>query len=414
MKAIRSIIILLTVLSSTFVSAQGFFKQIPRDYDFIQYDKNRLEFPGDTGTMCYLYEKLDSIVLCREGKVNILHIGGSHVQADVFSNRIRRNLDSLNLDFKSSRGLVFPFKIAGTNNPPNYNVTYTGKWTSSRILKRHDNIELGLMGIAVQTNSADATMKINLNRDETSRWECTDIKLIGYSDSAYSYPVIINPVDGSKIHSIYNVLDDVYEFSFENPVDSFTIAFEQTDSIFHPFTLSGILAENNSDGITYNSVGINGASVPSWLKCEKFQKELPLVRPDLVIFGIGINDAVPKNFSGTKFIENYSKLIEKIQEISPNCAFIFITNNDSYRRTKGQYSVNTNGQIVEEVFFELAKKYNGAVWDQFAIMGGLKSMKKWEDAGLARKDKIHFSPKGYTLLGDLFYNALIESYLNYK
>ena len=152
----------------------------------------------------------------------------------------------------------------------------------------------------------------------------------------------------------------------------------------------------------------------SWLKCEKFQKELPLVLPDLVIFGIGINDAVPKNFSGAKFLDNYSKLIEKIQEISPNCAFIFITNNDSYRRSKGQYSVNTNGQIVEEVFFELAKKYNGAVWDQFAIMGGLKSMKQWENAGLARKDKIHFTPNGYILLGDLFYNALIQSYLNYK
>ncbi|MBQ8020200.1 MAG: hypothetical protein IJ263_07355, partial [Paludibacteraceae bacterium] len=76
--------------------------------------------------------------------------------------------------------------------------------------------------------------------------------------------------------------------------------------------------------------------------------------------------------------------------------------------------VNTNGQIVEEVFFELAKKYNGAVWDQFAIMGGLKSMKQWENAGLARKDKIHFTPNGYILLGDLFYNALIQSYLNYK
>jgi hypothetical protein len=126
--------------------------------------------------------------------------------------------------------------------------------------------------------------------------------------------VIINPVDSSKIYSIYNVLDDVYEFSFDTPVDSFTIAFEQTDSVFHPFTLSGILAENNSNGITYNSVGINGASVMSWLKCEKFQKELPLVLPDLVIFGIGINDAVPKNFSGAKFLDNYSKLIEKIQE----------------------------------------------------------------------------------------------------
>ena len=36
------------------------------------------------------------------------------------------------------------------------------------------------------------------------------------------------------------------------------------------------------------------------------------------------------------------------------------------------------------------------------IMGGLNSIKLWEDAGLAKTDKIHLTTKGYKLSGDLF------------
>jgi lysophospholipase L1-like esterase len=46
-------------------------------------------------------------------------------------------------------------------------------------------------------------------------------------------------------------------------------------------------------------------------------------------------------------------------------------------------------------------------------MGGLNSMKIWESKGLAQKDKIHFTPQGYSLIGDLFYNAFIAEYINY-
>jgi lysophospholipase L1-like esterase len=75
--------------------------------------------------------------------------------------------------------------------------------------------------------------------------------------------------------------------------------------------------------------------------------------------------------------------------------------------------VNKNGLIAREAFYELANKYNGAVWDLFDIMGGLSSMKQWESVGLAQHDKIHFTAIGYNLIGDLFYNALISEYLKY-
>ena len=42
--------------------------------------------------------------------------------------------------------------------------------------------------------------------------------------------------------------------------------------------------------------------------------------------------------------------------------------------------------------------------------GGLGSMRQWEAFGLAQKDKIHFTRKGYKLMGDMMFRAIIESY----
>ena len=109
---------------------------------------------------------------------------------------------------------------------------------------------------------------------------------------------------------------------------------------------------------------------------------------------------------------HYDSLIYKIKNVAPECFFIFITNNDSFKKIKNGkktlYRVNENGDNAREVFRALAEKHDGAVWDLFAIMGGLESMEKWEQEGLAKKDKIHFTNKGYALLGDLFFNALMR------
>ena len=43
-------------------------------------------------------------------------------------------------------------------------------------------------------------------------------------------------------------------------------------------------------------------------------------------------------------------------------------------------------------------------------MGGAGSMDAWVNANLARTDRIHFTPEGYTILGNLLFNALMDVY----
>ena len=62
---------------------------------------------------------------------------------------------------------------------------------------------------------------------------------------------------------------------------------------------------------------------------------------------------------------------------------------------------------------ELATAHHAGVWNLFDIMGGLRSMQAWENAGLAQHDKVHFTKEGYELVGDLMYNALMERYIEH-
>ena len=92
---------------------------------------------------------------------------------------------------------------------------------------------------------------------------------------------------------------------------------------------------------------------------------------------------------------------------NPECAFIFVTNNDSYRYVRRGMSYNQNTEAVRKAMMELAKEFGAGVWDVYAIMGGAHSVEKWRDAGLAKADRLHFTDVGYELLGDLFTEALV-------
>lgn len=135
---------------------------------------------------------------------------------------------------------------------------------------------------------------------------------------------------------------------------------------------------------------------------------MSLLHPDLVIFNIGVNDAFGSTFDSIAFKNNYLKLVNNIKSVNPNCGFIFVTNNDTWKKARKSYYVNPTGPQVQDVMYRLADLTGGAVWDQFSIMGGLRSMDTWRKKGLAQKDRVHFTAAGYNLIGDLFYEALIR------
>ena len=391
-------------------------KAVP-NYDFAHFERNQILYPGDSLAMERFFQKMDSVIFLGEGNVSIMHIGGSHVQAGVFTQQFRDNLLSISTDLIGGQNFVFPFSAGGTNNPSHFIVRSTGEWSYCRnAVRRETDKRMGLAGAAITTTDSLATVSIMTREkdpsDLTPDFDFNRVTIIGFSETENVTPVV--GYNGTVMQGKYDEWKSTYTFQLPDFTDSICILF---DSVPGEFTLTGVLLENDMPGISVHGIGVNGASVPSYLRCDDFERDLELIRPDLIIFGIGINDAAEKDFEKQVFKRNYDELIQVIKRVNPDCALLFMTNNDSFKRVKTRrktrYEVNENGRIAEDAFMEMGKRYNAAVWDQFDIMGGLKSMKDWENAGLAKKDKIHFTNEGYRVLGDLLYNALITRYIEH-
>lgn len=395
-----------------FVAAHAQNSWVPKSIDTLAYahfDCDTLSFSLDTSNIVGFFQKFENVVATRKGNVNILHLGASHVQAGTMSHRIRRNMLLSDPGIVARRGMIFPYSAAAKcNNPSDYKVSKTAPFALTRNVYKNIDRPLGVTGIAVSTADSLSEIKITMN-DPQLTFATERIILLGFSDSNKVVPTVVVdtvaylPTEVDTILRRY-VFDDIPAVT-----DSFKIRIEGRDSAV--FTLTGILLDNNAQGITFHSLGVNGASVSSYLKCAYFESDMELIQPDLVIFGIGINDAAASPFDTLEFERNYLKLIDKIKRVNPDCSFVFITNNDSYRKvSRKKYSVNTNGLLARRVFYRLAQETGGAVWDQFDIMGGLRSMDKWRIDKLAQTDRVHFTVKGYQLLGDLFYNAFLDAW----
>jgi lysophospholipase L1-like esterase len=97
----------------------------------------------------------------------------------------------------------------------------------------------------------------------------------------------------------------------------------------------------------------------------------------------------------------------RVRKANPRAAILFTTNTDSYYKKKYP---NKNAEAVRDVMLRLARKHRAAVWDCYAVMGGLGSIKTWIGAGLANTDKVHLVKPGYELLADLLFNAVMQDY----
>lgn len=396
------------MLTTSPLFGQSIRAEIP-DADYIHVEHNSLVLPGSNELQNAFFEKMVALMLFGEGKINVVHFGGSHIQADIYSNRMRQLLGSYLPNQQGARGLVFPFKIAKTNGPYDYSVSYTGNWSSVRNVSKSLETKLGVSGISVYTSDTNSTIQIIFDRKKNLPHNFKRIKLLHEIDSL-SYDIRWLGRDSAHAH-IHHYPDSGFSvIELIAPTDTIELGVSKTDSMQKQFILYGLYLENEEQGFTYNSIGVNGASTLSYLKCELFTEHMRVLNPDIVFFGIGINDAHGPNFTQSGFERNYDAIIDRIKQVNPNTFFVFLTNNDSYGYNK---KLNTNGLIVQQAMYSLAKKHNGAVWDMYEVMGGLKSANIWNARGLLKNDRIHFTTQGYNLIGDLLFNALMEAYDNF-
>lgn len=380
---------------------------------FIGYAANRIDFQGDSSAWERYHAKLDKLVFEGTGQVNIVHFGGSHIQADMWSMEMRHRMQTMVPGVRAGRGFIFPYNMVKSNNPYWYNPEYTGKWTGVRNVTRNDTTTLGISGVSATTRDTLTTLKISFRGDAYPGYTFDRIKVLHRMDSSFMVDAW-SPDSSLRITKKTFPSEGYTEFAFDRQVDTLRLRFQRSiladgspDSTQSHFTLRGILLGNEDPGIIYHANGINGASTTSWLRCQRFTEELAMLTPDLVIFSIGINDAHDPDFDAAKYERNYAELISRVREASPGAAILLTTNTDSFLKRR---IPNKNAETVRQVMMQLSASHGVGVWDCFGVMGGLGSIRSWQKAGLAQPDRVHFNRAGYTLLGDLLFSAMTDAY----
>lgn len=382
--------------------------QIPHDvwdYDFIHYKKNRIEYFGDSSAYEQMFYTLDSLALSGSGKMNVLHIGDSHIQADYFSGRMRTNLQSWINGGESSRGFVFPYSVAKTNNPPNYYLRYTGAWNVCKNIQKYETCDIGLGGIVLETFSEGAFIEYKLRKGEYLHYTFNKVKVFFEIDTT-SFDIVFEN-DAEVVDTIINKKLGYVEFVMKHHLDSLKMRFVKNSPSQTHFKLYGVSLDSDEPGITYSASGVNGAEVGSWLRSNLLNQHIEAMNPNWIILSLGTNDGYMKYFSPEQFYVNYDSLIRQIKTVAPNAAILLTTPGDNYRYKR---YLNRNTEQTRDIIYKVAKENGVSVWDFHTIMGGLNSIVLWQKAGLTAADKLHYSKKGYLLQGDLLFSAFMKSY----
>lgn len=374
-------------------------------FDFVEYGRNEI-FQARENTLSHFFGQLDSLSSLQDRKVNVVHIGDSHIQADFFSNILREKFLNEPYFGNGGRGFLFPYRVAHTNNPYHYYSAYTGSWKGYRNSILRDKSQYGLAGITAYTSSPYSTFSVKMNSYEESRVEFSSnqVKLF--------YPVL-----DSTNYDVYLKLGDSL---ISGEIDSSGFKLFQIDSLIEKtkfvlkkkhvyqnhFLIQGVLLSNDESGVVYSSIGVNGAKVDSYLRSNHsdFVNHLKELSADLVIISLGTNDAYNYGFDASVYKSNLKQMIAWIREASPDVSILLTAPGDGFRN---RWKENHDNSKAVTAQFEVAKEENCAFWDFYSVMGGLKSIKTWREYGLGQADHLHLTTDGYQLQGMLLYEALI-------
>lgn len=377
-------------------------------YPFVNFTKNNFQFFTDRSpNFEHLYQQIDSMSRFHDRKLNFYHIGGSHVQADVYTNDIRTFLQTNNSLLPGERGVVFPLSLIGTNNPASYRFYSSNNFRGHRIVTNKDQtIDFGVLGATLI--SGDSVVQLTFkHRNAVSKPGFCKLGIF-HNKGEFQYELNFGADEVLIQNYRTNPALGYTEIEFSDKLDSLDIQFCRTIDTYSELEIYGFQFLNEDPGISYNTIGINGAGLYSYLACARFEEQLKTYPPDFFAFAVGTNDAnVPyEKFSPSTYKSNLEKMMKIALRANPNCALLLTVPNDAFYRRK---NLNRNIARQRTVIIELAQEYKMAVWDFYGIMGELGSSRTWQRNGLMQSDLVHFSSPGYHFKGDLF----IDAYLKY-
>ena len=377
-------------------------------YPFISYEADTLINPAQLQSF---FDKLLKLENGDSSQLSILHIGDSHMQADFLSRQVRTRFQQR--FGNAGRGLVFPLRVAGTNEPTDYRSASNVNWTTGKIVGQNRDPEPGISGISVRTSQSGGYIDITtLNHDDLD-YAFDQVTLLHAKDSLqFDCRITDSELKFGYLMSAADTENGTYQtwVPFTKPTNFVRIQAEQTSESQQTATMQGIILKNSRPGVLYHSVGINGAHFSDYNTSPLFFAQLSTLQPDLVIISLGTNEGANVKITVDEVVASVGTMVQKIRSLNPGACILITTPVDDFFRKKYK---NPYLEAVQRALKQSAAAENVACWDMYTVGGGFGSCSGWRKAGLMQSDGVHFSKTGYALQGDLLYNAIIDSYRKY-
>ena len=330
--------------------------------------------------------------------ISVVHIGDSHLQADEFSGRTRRELQRVYGN--PGRGLVFPYSVARTNGSPDYRTAATrGTWRMKRVLSQlpDSTLPVGINGISLATSDSGAAFTLRIPTLRRPAYQFNQLTLLRQpGPAAFDWQVLES--HGRPLSLVPGVGSEV---AATVPLDSLR------DFVTLRTTRRSPRQTNGRPGVFYHAIGVNGAAVRHYNRYPLFFEQLPLLQPDLFIVSLGTNDAFDAGFDPAHFAGQLDTLVSGLRRRCPEAEVLLTAPADSYRARRYR---NPDLARLRTVLRVYAQAHDLAYWDFAAVQGGYGSMRAWRQAGLAQADLVHFTHAGYDLQGLLLYLALQDEF----
>lgn len=399
-------------------------------------------------------------------KVNIVHIGDSHIQADLMTDRTRTLLQE---QFgNAGRGFVFPHNLARTNGSSDIRFSSNVGWQSHRVIKPSDGSPVGLSGFSLQTGSDDFTLFLDAKTPDNAfttlkivtpgnrnSFDLATAKRTVTLESEVPKVVTHRIRNGEVLGSIadkYNVsvtqlkkanglksnliragktlkiptsgtqkqrvkrsefiafqteaAADYHFFTSDNALEEIYLLPNTTRT---DFALSGLILENRNAGVLYHNIGVNGARYSDFNRYPLFFEQTRALSPDLAILAFGTNESFDR-MTPAAFMEQLAFFVARLRERNPSISILVVTPPPSLFKRKYP---NTFAAGYARIIQEQATSLNYSVWDLYGQLGGTYAVNRNFRRGLMAADRVHYSKAGYELQGELLAKALIGVYRDY-
>jgi lysophospholipase L1-like esterase len=400
-------VFLVIMLSGTYTLSGQPLVDLDKTYNLVKDEVNVIQ---NAAHLDDFFEKLQQLKATGRSKINIVHIGDSHIQADFLTDVVRKNFQR---EFgNAGRGLIVPGRVAGTNEPFNIRTFSADPWQAKRCIYPQQPLPIGIGGITLNTEQPGATISVRMN-DPLCDYSFNTVTLF-YQNDITSFNFSILDSTTRELASIGPSAGDSFKdysrITLPFPVNEIAIrAIKPGDSQKHA-TIFGMNLENGKDGILYHAIGVNGAKYIHYNAAQHFARQTQALEPDLFIISLGTNESIDYPYIDKSFSQQIAKLVQSLSEYNPQARFILVTPPDSFRR---KIKYNPGIETIREQIIQYAVENGLAFWDMYKINGGRHSATEWKMQGLLRPDGVHFSKDGYVYQGNLLYEAIMKRYNQY-